>query len=83
MANVLGEQKVFMFKASVSRLIQQLEIPYSDIASGGRVALTMLMLSGDLDDQPRKATVIMLNEEKEILSKEQMIKDLEDLDDPA
>ena len=83
LANVLGEQKVFMFKASVSRLIQQLEIPYSDIASGGRVALTMLMLSGDLDDQPRKATVIMLNEEKEILSKEQMIKDLEDLDDPA
>jgi len=83
LVNVLSEQKVFMFKASVARLIQQLEIPHSKVANGGRVALTMLMLSGDLDDEPRKATVIMLNDEKEILSNEQMVNELEGLDDPA
>ena len=41
------------------------------------------MLCGDLDDQPRKATVILLNAEKEILPTAEMIKQLEDLDDPA
>lgn len=32
------------------------------------------MLTGELDDEPRKATVILLNAEKEILSQEDMIK---------
>lgn len=41
------------------------------------------MLKGDLDDEPRRATVLLLNAEKEILSDEEMIKQLEDLDDAA
>lgn len=41
------------------------------------------MLQGRLDDEPRNATVLLLNGEKEIMSEAEMIKQLEDLDDPA
>lgn len=41
------------------------------------------MLKGQLDDEPRDATVLLLNSEKEIMADEDMIKYLEDLDDPA
>jgi hypothetical protein len=53
LASVLGEQKVFMFKASATRLAQLLDKPNSEVANGGRVALTVHMLTGDLDDEPR------------------------------
>ena len=57
-----------MFKVSASRLAHLLAT--SDIANSGRVALTLKMLSGELDDEPRQATVILLNAEKEILAQD-------------
>lgn len=51
LSQVLAEQKVFMFKISASRLAHLLAT--SDIANSGRVALTLKMLSGELDDEPR------------------------------
>ena len=80
---ILNDQKVFMFKTSISRLLKIMEDPNSDINSGSRVSLSLRMLGGDLDDEPRRATVIMINAEKEILSQEEMSKQLEDLDEPA
>ena len=81
--DALSEQKVFLFKVSAARLTALLENAETWNYGGRRVALTISMLCGDLDDQPRKATVILLNAEKEILPTEEMIKQLEDLDDPA
>ena len=73
-----------MFKANASRLASLIETN-PEVANSGRVALTVCMLSGKLDDviSSRQATVLLLNAEKEILSQEDMIKCLEDLDDPA
>ena len=84
-SQVLTDQKVFMFKANAAKLANLVDTN-ADVANSGRVALTVCMLSGDLDDEvdkTRQATVIMLNAEKEILSREEMVRSLEDLDDPA
>jgi len=81
LANMLTDQKVFMYKASTKRLSNLLDT--TNLSNRGRVALTVHMLSGDLDDDPREATVILLNGEKEISTKEEMVTTLEDLDEPA
>ena len=78
---LLSEQKLFMYKISSAKLRHLVET--SDIASGNRIALSLHMLSGRLNDEPRESTVILLNAEKEILSQEEMVKQLEDLDDPS
>ena len=70
----LSEQRVFLFKVSAARLTALLENAETWNHGGRRVALTIQMLCGDLDDQPRKATVILLNAEKEILPHDEMIK---------
>ena len=70
-----------MYKISSAKLRHLLET--SDIARGNRIALSLHMLSGRLNDEPRELTVILLNAEKEILSQEEMVKQLEDLDDPS
>lgn len=98
-SQVLADQRIFMYKANSAKLEKLIE-SRADVAHSGRVALTICMLSGELDDDDaegrvsisglvdnvggqRRATVIMLNAEKEILSEEEMIKNLEDLDDPS
>lgn len=46
---VLGDQRVFMFKANAGRLADLVE-SNPDVANSSRVALTVCMLSGELDD---------------------------------
>jgi len=59
-----------MFKTSLSRLAQLLD---SSNHYGSRVAIALSMLKGELDDEPRRATVLLLNSEKEILPEEEMV----------
>ena len=66
-----------MFKTSKTRLSEQLKEKHDN------VTIALKMLRGQLDDEPRSATVLLLNVEKEILSETDMVKSLEDLDDPA
>ena len=70
-----------MFKTSAERLSALLTS--KEFTNQGRVALTVRMIEGELDDEPRQATVLLLNSEKEILPHGEMLKKLEDLDDPA
>jgi len=61
-----------MFKCNAKRIATFMQ--NRNVKTSGRVSLTINMLTGELDDEPRKATVILLNAEKEILSQEDMIK---------
>ncbi len=61
-----------MYKVNARRIAALMQS--RGIETSGRVTLTLHMLTGDLDDEPRKATVLLLNAEKEILSREDMIK---------
>ena len=79
MVQAQHDQKLFMFKTSASRLTSLLE----NQIGHGRVTVSLHMLQGRLDDEPRNATVLLLNSEKEILSESEMLKHLEDIDDPA
>ena len=48
-AQVLTDQRIFMFKANAAKLAKLVE-SRADVAHSGRVALTICMLSGELDD---------------------------------
>ena len=61
-----------MFKCNAKRIAAFMQD--RNVKTSGRVSLTINMLTGELDDEPRKATVILLNAEKEILSQDDMIK---------
>ena len=84
----MDEQKIYLYKVNMNKVIAfKNQLDKTNSGESKRVGLILRMLAGEMIDEhdstSTKATVILLSNDKEILRREEMVQQLEDIDDQA